>query len=448
MSGSRIAVFGAGYAGARHGGLLRRARPLRCDQGHRPREDRGAERGRASDLRARPRRAGRAKPGAPHVHARRSRGRRGLAVRLHLRRHAPDVRRRRRPVARLDRDRGAASDVDADDPGDEEHRSCRYRRDDPGEPERARARERRLRVEPRVPRRGNGAQGLPRARSDRRRRFRGIRRGRGRGAARRTERTRRAHRRRLRGDGQARVERLPRNAHQLHQRNRQRVRARGRGRHGRRARDGPGFQDRDALPEARHRVRRELLSERHFVPQVARGQLGLSLSAAQLRDRGERAAETARDRKLQKHLGSLRDAAIALLGLAFKAQTDDLREAPSIVLASRPARRRRGRARVGSRGRRQPGPARRQLRLEHRGGGRRRGRGSDRHRVGRAARARLSGDSLRDAHAAHHRRAQPARPGRGARRRLRLRGHRPCQLPLDLLPETAEPDLPAPAREE
>jgi len=39
--------------------------------------------------------------------------------------------------------------------------------------------------------------------------------------------------------------------------------------------------------------------------------------------------------KLQKHLGRLRGKRIALLGLAFKANTDDMREAPSIVLASR-----------------------------------------------------------------------------------------------------------------
>src|SRR5262245_7207695 len=39
--------------------------------------------------------------------------------------------------------------------------------------------------------------------------------------------------------------------------------------------------------------------------------------------------------KLRKHLGNLRDRTVALLGLAFKPDTNDLREASSLVLASR-----------------------------------------------------------------------------------------------------------------
>jgi UDPglucose 6-dehydrogenase len=39
--------------------------------------------------------------------------------------------------------------------------------------------------------------------------------------------------------------------------------------------------------------------------------------------------------KLQKHLGSLVGTTVTLLGLAFKADTDDMREASSLVLAAR-----------------------------------------------------------------------------------------------------------------
>ena len=127
--------------------------------------------------------------------------------------------------------------------------------------------------------------------------------------------------------------------------------------------------------------------------------------------------------KLHSHLGSLRDKRIALLGLAFKPHTDDMREAPSLVLAGRLLAEGADVSRVGSR-RRRARPARRRDRRHAGGGGARRRRGRDRDRVAAARGRRLGGGRRDDAHARADRRSQHARPGAASRGRVHGRGDR------------------------
>ena len=115
--------------------------------------------------------------------------------------------------------------------------------------------------------------------------------------------------------------------------------------------------------------------------------------------------------KLQKHLGSLVGKTIALLGLAFKPNTDDMREASSLVLS---ARLQADGAKVRVYDPVAEEEARQLIRGVHfadrragRGRGRRRRRA--RHRVGRVRRARLGAGRRADGRHARARRAQRAR---------------------------------------
>ena len=131
--------------------------------------------------------------------------------------------------------------------------------------------------------------------------------------------------------------------------------------------------------------------------------------------------------KLQKHLGSLVGKSVTLLGLAFKANTDDMREASSLVLAARLQA-------DGATVRAYDPVAEAEARKLMVGvqfadtaldAVDRRGRVRDRDRVARVRRARLGGGRRADAGQPRHRRAQLRRSRRGQGGGLRLRRHRP-----------------------
>ena len=182
---------------------------------------------------------------------------------------------------------------------------------------------------------GSAVARLPRARPRRRRRRRRLGRRRRRRALRAARRAARAHRHRQRRDDQAGRQRLPGHEDLVHQRDRQRLRGHRRQRH----RGGQGHRPRRPhraeVPAGRGRLRRSCFPKDVTALKQLAGNSGYHF---QLLNAVIEVNELQKRRvmaKLEKHLGSLVGSKVALLGLAFKPNTDDMREATSLVLSAR-----------------------------------------------------------------------------------------------------------------